>query len=779
MKFGVGQAIARKEDRRFVTGTGRYLDDIKLDREARAYVLRSPHAHATIKKIDVAAAKKAPGVIAVLTGADAAADKLGDMPCVAHPGNKPGTPEQNFPPRPVLAATHVRFVGDPVALVVAETLAQARDAAELIEVDYHALPAVADMAKALQPGAPQVHPEAPGNLHLTWADGDEGGTKAAFAKAARIVTVDLVNNRVVPNSMEVRGAIGIYTDAEGYTLYASTQGSHLMKDILLGFIFKGTSPDKVRVITPDVGGGFGMKVFLYPEYVMALWAAKRLGRPVRWISDRSEAFLSDTHGRDNLTKVQLALDKDAKFVGLRLDTLANMGAYLSQFGPYIPTAAGKGMHVGVYAIPVAYVEVKCVFTHTTPTDAYRGAGRPEAAYVIERVVDAAARETGLSPDEIRRRNFIPAAAMPFKTSLGHTYDSGDFLRNMTDAMKNGDWTGYAARKTESAKHGKLRGIGMSYYVEVCGGEPNVPAILRFEPDETVTVIVGTQSNGQGHETAYSQIVADRLGIPFEKVIIKQGDTAMAPSGSFTGGSRSIPVGGVAAQQSADLAIEKGKPAAADLLEASAGDIEFKEGRYHIAGTDRSVDIFKVAAAIREGKGVPAGAPRVLEASADFKPAAGTYPNGCHIVEVEIDPDTGATQLVRYTVVDDFGTVVNPLMLAGQVHGGIGQGVGQALLEVAQYDEEGQLITGSFMDYAMPRADIIPHIDFTWNEIPCTTNPLGIKGAGEAGSIGAPPAVINAIVDALVPYGVKHIDMPATPQRVWQTIRAHSQKKAAE
>ncbi len=776
MKFGIGQAVARKEDRRFVTGTGRYLDDITLDREARAYVLRSPYAHAKFSTVDVAAAKKAPGVIAVLTGADVAADKIAPMPCLAHPGNKPGTPEQNFPPRPILAQGRVRFVGDPVALVIAETLAQAKDAAELIEIDYEALPAVADPAKAIEKGAPQVHDEAPGNMHLIWADGDEAGTKAAFAKAAKLVEIDLVNNRVVPNSMEVRGAIASYSNAEGYTLYCSSQGSHLMKDILGGFIFKN---EKIRVVTPDVGGGFGMKVFLYPEYVMAMWAAKQLGRPVRWISDRAEAFLSDTHGRDNLTKAWLALDKDGKFLALRLDTIANLGAYLSQFGPYIPTAAGKGMHVGVYAIPVAYVEVKCVFTHTVPTDAYRGAGRPEAAYVIERLVEAAARATGLGHDEIRRRNFIPASAMPFKTALGHTYDSGDFVRNMDDAMSDADWTGFAARKADSAKRGKLRGIGMAYYIEVCGGEPNVPAILRFEPDDTVTVIIGTQSNGQGHETAYSQIVADRLGIDFDKVIVKQGDTDMAPSGSFTGGSRSVPVGGVAAQQSADLAIEKGKPAAADLLEASAGDIEFKEGRYTIAGTDRSVDIFKVAAAMRAGKGVAPDAPKLLEASADFKPAAGTYPNGCHIVEVEVDPDTGNVELVRYTVVDDFGVVVNPLLLAGQVHGGIGQGVGQALVEHTVYDDEGQLVTGSFMDYAMPRADIIPHIDFRWNEIPCTTNPLGIKGAGEAGSIGAPPAVINAIIDALAHLGVTSIDMPATPQRVWNAIHAQGMKKAAE
>ena len=776
MKFGIGQAVARKEDKRFVTGTGRYLDDVRLEGELRAYVLRSPMAHAKIASIDTSAASEMAGVVAVLTGDDIAADKVAPLPCLAHPGNKPGTPEQNFPPRPVLAQDRVRFVGDPVAFVIAETLDQARDAAEAIVVNYDPLPAVADMVKAIAPGAPQLHDEAPGNVHLVWADGDEKATDAAFATAHKVVEVEVVNNRVVPNSMEVRGAIASWDADEGYTLYCSSQGAHLMKDVLSGTVFKN---EKIRVVTPDVGGGFGMKIFVYPEYIMAMWAAKKLGRPIRWISDRSEAFLSDTHGRDNITKAKAALDKDGKITAVRLDTLANLGAYLSQFGPYIPTAAGKGIHVGVYAIPAAYNEVKCVLTNTVPIDAYRGAGRPEAAYVLERLVDACARAMGLGQDEIRRRNFIPAAAMPYKTALGHTYDSGDFLRNMTDAMKNGDWSGFAARKADSARRGKLRGIGMAYYIEMCGGEPSVPAILRFEPDDTVTVIMGTQSNGQGHETAYSQIVSERLGIDFDKVIVKQGDTAWAPTGTMTGGSRSVPVGGVAARDSADAAIEKGKPVAADLLEASAGDIEFREGRYHIAGTDRSVDIFKVAAAMREGKGVAPGEPKLLEVSEEFKPTAPTYPNGCHIVELEIDPDTGATELVRYTVVDDFGTVVNPSMLAGQVHGGIGQGVGQALVEQTVYDDDGQLVTGSFMDYAMPRADIIPHIDFSWNEIPCATNPLGIKGAGEAGAIGAPPAVINGIVDALEHLGVEHIDMPATPLKVWQTIRAHSQKKAAE
>ncbi|HZB93788.1 MAG TPA: xanthine dehydrogenase family protein molybdopterin-binding subunit [Stellaceae bacterium] len=758
MQFGIGQPVRRKEDRCFVTGAGRYLDDIKLPDTAYAYLLRSPHGHAAIRAIDVAAARTSPGVLAVLTGADAEADGVRPVPCLAPVAVKPGTPAQPMPRRPALATERVRHVGDAVALVIAETRDQAKDAAEQIVVDYEMLPAVTDLAAAVKPGAPQIWPEAPGNVDFVWADGDKAKTENAFAKASRVVAVEVVNNRVVPNSMEPRGAIGVFDKASGgYTLYASSQGAHLLKEIIAGAILPEAGAEKIRVVTPDVGGGFGMKIFVYPEYVLLLWAARRLGRPVKWIAERSEGFLSDTQGRDNITKAELALDADGKFLAIRVSTLANMGAYLSNFGPLIPTEAGKGMHVGVYAIPAAYVEVTGVFTNTVPVDAYRGAGRPEAAYMLERVVDRAGRETGLGPAEIRRRNFIPAAAMPFKTVLGHTYDSGDFAANLAKAMEAADWTGFPARQAESARRGKRRGIGISYYIEVCGGAPGVPALLRFERDDSVSLIVGTQSNGQGHETAYAQIVADRLGIPFDKVTLRQGDTAAMAAGSFTGGSRSVPVGGVATRMAADIVIDKGKRLAADLLEAAAADIEFRDGQYVVAGTDRMVDIFHVARA----------APEPLAGEAEFAPEVATFPNGCHICELELDPETGSIALLRYTVVDDFGAVVNPLLLSGQVHGGIGQGIGQALLEHTVYDADGQLLSGSFTDYAMPRAGDVPAIHFRWNPILCRTNPLGIKGAGEAGAIGAPPAVINALVDAL---GGAAIDMPATPERVWRTLR---------
>ncbi len=774
MKFGIGQPVRRKEDQRFVTGTGRYLDDMNLAGQAHAFFQRSPHAHAVLRKIDTAAARKAPGVIAVLTGADALADKIAPVPCMAPVAVKPGTRPQALPVRTVLATGRVRHVGDPVALVIAETLAQAKDAAELIAVDYEVLPAICDTAQAAAPGAPEIWPESPGNVNFEWEDGDKARTDAAFAKAARVVKLDLVNNRVVPNSMETRGAIGVHDKGEGsYTLYTSSQGSHLLKDILCGAVLGGIDPGKVRVVTPDVGGGFGMKIFLYPEQIMMLWAARRVGRPVKWIAERSEGFVSDTQGRDHVTHAELALDKEGRFLAVRVSTLANLGAYLSNFGPFIPTMAGKGMQVGVYSMAAAYVEVKGVFTNTVPVDAYRGAGRPEAAYMIERLVDKAGRETGLGAAEIRRRNFIPASAMPYQTALGLTYDSGDFVQNMEAAMAAADWAGFPARKAEAAKRGRRRGIGMSYYVEVCGGAPGVPALVRFEPDDTVSLIIGTQSNGQGHETAYSQILAERLGVPYDKIHVRQGDTNLMKSGTFTGGSRSVTVGAPAAGLAADAAIDKGKAIAADLLETATADIEFQAGRYVVAGTDRAVDIFAVARAAREGRGLPPEAPRELAGDAEFAPEVATFPNGCHICELEIDGDTGATTIVKYTVVDDFGRVVNPVLLSGQVHGGLAQGIGQALLEGTVYDESGQLLTGSFMDYAMPRADIMPDIDFRWTEkVLCRTNPMGIKGCGEAGAIGAPPAVMNAMLDALVDLGIATIDMPATPERVWAAMARH-------
>ncbi|MGF1626228.1 MAG: xanthine dehydrogenase family protein molybdopterin-binding subunit [Alphaproteobacteria bacterium] len=777
MKFGVGQTVERKEDQRFLTGAGRYLDDIRLDNEAHAVFLRSPHASAKINGIDTSAAAAAPGVIAVLTAADADADGVPPIPCMAEIPVKPGT-TQKMPPRPIMEGDHVRNVGVAVAMVIAETVDQARDAAELILVDYDQQPSVTGSREALQPGAPEVWPGvAPGNVAFEWIDGDEAATEAAFARADRVVTLELVNNRVVVNSMEPRGSIGRYNAAdESWTLYNSSQGAHSNKDMLLGTYLQGVDPDKVRVLCPDVGGGFGMKIFLYPESVAVLWASKRVGRPVKWVNDRSDSFMSDVQARDHVTTVSAALDKDCKIIGLKAETLANMGGYLSNFGPYIPTVAGKGMHIGVYDIPAAFIHVTGVFTHTVPTDAYRGAGRPEAAYMVERLLDKVGRETGLGPAEIRRRNFVKSSQMPYSSVLGLTYDSGDFERNMNDAMGDADWAGFEARRAESARSGKLRGLGMSYYIEVCGGAPSVPALLRFEDDDTVTAIITTQSNGQGHETAYSQIIAERLGVPFEKVIVKQGDTGWMKSGSFTGGSRSVPVGGVSAQMASDSIIEKGKAMAAELLEAAEADIEFKDGEYRIAGTDRATDIYAVAHAWRKKHDGPDS---LLSAYAEFAPDAATFPNGCHICEVEVDPESGQTEILRYTIVDDFGKVINPALLTGQVHGGVGQGIGQALFEGTVYDADGQLVTGSFMDYGMPRADYSPSISFRWNEIPCKTNPLGIKGCGEAGAIGAPPAVMNAILDAVSPAGVTRVDMPATPLSIWQALQAAKVPQAAE
>ncbi|HKX11438.1 MAG TPA: xanthine dehydrogenase family protein molybdopterin-binding subunit [Stellaceae bacterium] len=761
MKFGIGQTVLRKEDHRLLTGGGRYIDDIRFPGEAVAYVLRSPHAHAAITGVETKAARAAPGVIAVLTGADAARDKLARVPCVAHV-----TPDMVDPVRPVLATDRVRHVGDPVAAVIAENLAAARDAAELIEVGYEVLPAVTDVAAATAAGAPQIWPEAAGNRSFVWRDGDRAKTDAVFARAPHTAKVEIVNNRIVPNSMEPRGAIAQYDPAEdSFTLYVTSQGPHLLKDALVSAVFPGHPPEKFRVVSPDIGGGFGMKAFLYPEYILALWAARRLSRPVRWIEDRGEAFLADIHGRDNLTRAEVAMDGNGKFLAIRVHTLANMGAYLSMFGPYIPTLAGQGMHVGVYDFEAASVEVEGIFTNTTPIDAYRGAGRPEAAYMVERLVNEAARVMRLPPAEIRLRNFIAPAKLPFKNALGHTYDSGNFPTLLKRALDKAGAEGAARRKQEALARGMLQGFGISYYVECCGGAPGVPAMTRFEPDGTVSVLVGTLSNGQGHETAYSQIAAERLGVPFESIRVIQGDTALLKTGSFTGGSRSVPVGGVAARMACDEAITKGKAFAAELLEAAEADIGFVEGRYVITGTDRAVGILDVARRAQQRTGA------ALSGAADFLPAAPTYPNGCHVCELEVDRETGSVAITGYTVVDDFGEVVNPLLLAGQVHGGIGQGIGQALLEEVRFDDSGQILSASFMDYAMPRADNLPNYDFSWEVVPCKTNPLGIKGCGEAGTIGAPPAVINALLDALGPLGITDLQMPATPRRIWEAMQA--------
>jgi carbon-monoxide dehydrogenase large subunit len=763
-KFGIGQSAARVEDQRLVTGHGRYLDDVNLDGQAWAVFVRSPHAHALIKDIDATAARDLPGVLAVYTAVDLIADGIGNVPCNAMITQSDGSP-YIAPPRPALAQGRVRHVGDAVAMVVAETRQQALDAAEQVTVDYDSLPAVIETGRAMDADAVQVWDEAPNNRSFVWEAGDAKATEAAFAGAARVVKLDLVNNRVVPNSMEPRGAIGAVEPKTGrLELHVSCQGVHLQRRILANQVFKVPEKD-IHVLCHDVGGGFGMKIFLYPEYVATLYAARKLERPVKWIADRNESFLSDDHGRDHVTHLELALDKDARFLALKVDTVANLGAYLSNFAPFVATAAGVPMLVGCYAIPAAHVRVRGVFTNTTPVDAYRGAGRPEAIYAIERLVDAVARDLGLSPVEIRRRNFIPPQSMPYTTALGSTYDSGDFGRNLDDAVQLARLDEFAARREAARARGKLRGIGLSSYIERCAGTPGEEARLEVNGDGHVTLYIGTQSNGQGHETSFRQIISERLGVSFEEVTIVQGDTDRIATGGGTMGSRSVPVGGAAVSGAAFKVVEKAKQKAAEMFETAAVDVEFKDGTFRIVGTDRTLTFQDVARAA-----APAGGGASFDEIDMFTPTTATFPNGTHVCEIEIDADTGILDVIDYTVVDDFGKAINPLLIAGQVHGGIAQGVGQALLERCVYEpESGQLLSASFMDYTLPRADDLPSIRLKLNEVPCTTNPLGIKGAGEAGAIGAPPAIMNAVVDALSQFGVRHVDMPVTSEQLWRLV----------
>ncbi|MGB0573166.1 MAG: xanthine dehydrogenase family protein molybdopterin-binding subunit [Alphaproteobacteria bacterium] len=765
-QFGIGQSVTRIEDLRLLTGGGTYTDDVQLEGESHAFILRSPHAHAAIKGIGTGAAEGAPGVLAVLTGADIAADEIKPLPNMFPVESLDGT-ERPETYRPLLAQERVRYVGDPVALVVADTLAQARDAAELIEVDYDVLPSVTDTYKAAQPGAPLVHDHIEGNLSFDWGKGDKEATEAAFAKADHVTVLDLVNNRVVVNPMEPRAAIGAYDAGEDrHTLYTPTQGTHVLRGAVSAIL--GLEAEQLRVVTGDVGGGFGMKIFPHPEQPMVVWAAKKVGRPVRWTSDRSEGFVSDIQGRDHVTRAEVATDKDGKFLALRVTTWAALGSYLSHFGTYIPTEAGTGMLNGLYAFPAAWANVKGVMTNTVPTDAYRGAGRPEAIYCVERLVDKCARELGLSPDEIRRRNFIAPDQLPFTTVLGDAYDSGNFTAIMEEGMKQADWSGFAARRAESAKQGKLRGIGMSTYVEKCGGGNPEETDVRIDPEnETITFYIGTMSNGQGHDTSYKQIMSDRLGIDTDHMVMVQGDSDVVPPG-LTGGSRSVTVGGVAVAKASEAIIEKGRQVAANVMEAADADIEYADGNFRIAGTDRAMSLFEVAKAAHDPANLPEDEEPGLDTVASQAPEAATYPNGCHVCEVEVDPETGHVEIVRYTAVDDFGDAINPLLIAGQVHGGVVQGVGQALQEHTVYDDEsGQLVSGSFMDYQLPRADDLPFFEFSMRNTRCTTNPLGIKGTGEAGAIAACPAVINALVDAFSEDGAPvKIDMPATPDVIW-------------
>ncbi len=763
-KYGIGQALRRREDDRFLTGQGGYTDDVAAAGQAYGFVLRSPHAHADILAIDTAAAASAPGVLAVLTAADVAADRLGTLPCLADVPNWDGAPMAT-PPRPLLAAGRVRHVGEPVAFVIAESLARAKDAAELIAVEYAPLAVVTDTRTAAQAGQPQIWDEAPGNVCTEYRLGDAVATDAAFARAARVVSLDLVNNRVIVASMEPRNAIGDFDAATGrYTLTSGTQGVHRPRDAIADHVLK-VPTEMLRVITPDVGGGFGMKAFLYAEQALVLWAARRVGRPVRWIGERSESFVSDSQARDHASYAELALDADHRILGLRVATTVNLGAYLSPHGAFISTILSATMLSGVYDIGAASAAYTAVFTNTVPTDAYRGAGRPEAAYVIERLIETAAREIGIAPDDIRRRNFIAPAAMPYATALGLVYDNGDFARNMDDAMARVDWPAFEKRRAGAAARGRLCGLGMATYIERCGGGAAEEATIRLDPGGTVTVAVGSQSTGQGHETAFVQLVAERLGLPFDDIRLVQGDTDAVVWGEGTVASRSLAHAGSAIGGAADIVIDKAAGLAADRLEVSARDLTFADGRFTVAGTDRAIGLAEVAASAEAG----------IEARFRFHAEAQTFPNGCHIAEVEIDRETGVLAIVAYTAVDDFGLVVNPLIVDGQLHGALAQGLGQAVFERSVYDPgSGQLLTGSLMDYCLPRADDLPAFDWARNVTPCTANPLGTKGCGEAGCIGGPPAIVNAVIDALAPVGVRSVDMPLTSEYLWRVIRAAGQ-----
>ncbi len=769
MKFGIGQPVRRHEDLRLITGRGRYTDDIVLPETAQAFVLRSPVAHAHITRIDAAAARRMPGVLFVGTGEDVKADGLGDIPCTTPLTSRDGKPRHDTP-RPVLALGKVRHVGQPVAVVVAETLSAARDAAEAIEVEYDALPAVTDARDAIAPDAPQLFDHIPGNVVFDWDNdmGDAKATEAAFAKAANVVTLDLVNNRVVANSMEPRNAMAEYDAASGRsTLYTATQGPHFVRDPLAEIVLK-MGKDKLRLITPNVGGGFGMKAFVYPEHALVVWASRKLKRPVKWQEDRSEGFVSDNQGRDHATRAELALDKRGRFLGLRVSILANIGAYLSPFGSFVPTRS-TDLVSGLYAIGAIHINVKGVCTNTVPVCAYRGAGRPEAAYLLERLVDAAARELGKSPDAIRRVNFVPAAAMPYTSATKLVLDSGEFEKIMDRCMVEAEWSSFAKRRRLSERDGRLRGIGMATYTERCGGGFPETASIEFK-DEHIELVMGNQEYGTGLVTAYKQLVSDQLGVDADRIDVIMGDTDRTPAG-LTGGSRALAVAGAALYEAGRTIVAKGTQLAAHLLEVSAQDVTFADGIFSVPGTDLRLDVFEVAKAARDRAKLPPGMEPGLDTTHQRVPPTQTFPNGCHIVEIEIDPNTGAVAIERYTVVDDFGRTINPLLLEGQVHGGIVQGIGQALLEHAVYDpDSGQLLAGSFMDYAMPRAGDIPAFAFSTHNVPTKANPLGVKGAGEAGAVGAPPAVINAIVDALHRrVGARHIDMPATPRRIWETL----------
>ncbi|WP_353640815.1 xanthine dehydrogenase family protein molybdopterin-binding subunit [Mesorhizobium sp. WSM2239] len=775
---GIGARVARKEDKRFITGAGRYVDDFVLPGMRHAAFVRSPHAHADIASIDVVAAKAMPGVVGVLTGRELKADGIGNLICGWMIHSKDGTPMKMGAWSP-LAVDRVRYVGDAVAIVVADTKGQARDAAEVVEVTYNERPAVTDVSKALEPGAPQLHPEAENNLIFDWDLGNADETAAAFAKAAHIVKLDITNNRLVPNAMEPRAALGHYDKGEDhYTCWTTSQNPHLARLVMSAF-YNVAPENKLRLIAPDVGGGFGSKIYIYPEEIVCLWASKKTGVPVKWVGDRTESFLTDAHGRDHATHAEMAFDENHRILGLKVETQANLGAYMSLFSSCVPTYLYATLLSGQYDIPAIHANVKAIYTNTAPVDAYRGAGRPEATFVIERLMEVAARQLGMSPAELRRRNFV--TSFPHQTPVIMCYDAGDYAASLDAAMKAADYASFEKRREQARAAGKLRGIGMSCYIEACGLAPSAAvgslgagvglwesAEVRVNMAGTIEVLTGSHSHGQGHETTFAQLVSERFGVPLDSVSIVHGDTDKVQMGMGTYGSRSGAVGMSAVVKALDKVEAKAKKIAAHLLEADESDIVIEEGACKVAGTDKSVPWFQLALAAYTAHNLPGGIEPGLKETAFYDPSNFTFPAGCYVCEVEIDPDTGVTKIVQFVAADDFGNIINPMIVEGQVHGGIAQGVGQALLEGAHYDpDSGQLLTASYMDYTMPRADDLPSFQVSTSNTPCPGNPLGIKGCGEAGAIGSPPAVINAITDAI---GTDELTMPATPQKVWAAIR---------
>ncbi|MGH6727238.1 MAG: xanthine dehydrogenase family protein molybdopterin-binding subunit [Pseudolabrys sp.] len=772
-KFGIGQPVRRKEDPKLVRGDGRYTDDVNRPGQAYAVIVRSRDAHGLIRGIDTTAAKAMPGVLAVYTAADLTG--YGGLKCNLPLKSRDGSPIR-YTPRPALSGDKVRFVGDPVACVIAETTAQAKDAAEAVALDIEPLPAVVAARAAVKPGAPRLWDDVPGNIALDYHYGDADKVAEAFAQAAYVVRLPLINQRLVVNTIEPRSAIGEF-DAkdEKWTLHSCSQGVIGLKTALREIL--NAPADKVRVVTGNVGGSFGMKAATYPEYVCILHGARALGRPVKWTDERSTSFVSDHHGRDYDMTVEVAFDKDGLIQAIRLSGYGNLGGYCAAFGPLLPTLNVTKNIVSMYRTPLLEVATQCVFTNTTLVSAYRGAGRPEGSFSMERTMDFAAAELGIDRFELRRRNFIKAREMPFKAASGVTYDCGDFPGLFKDALERADVKGFKQRKRESKRAGKLRGLGVACYVETTAAMTVEQAAIRFNADGTVTIVTGTLDYGQGHASAFAQVLTEKLGIPFDRIRLLQGDSDELVAGGGTGGSRSAMLSGTAIAQASDKVIENGKQIAAHVLEASAGDIEFKSGRFVIAGTDRAIDIMALAERLRGGTTLPEGMPATLDVTHVTEQIPGTYPNGVHIVEVEIDPGTGLTRTVKYTAVNDFGTVINPMLVEGQIQGGVVQGLGQVLLEGAVYDADGQLVTGSYMDYAMPHAHDAPMIEVANRPVPTKTNPIGAKGCGEAGTSGGLPAVANAVIDALSEYGIRHLEMPMTPARIWQAI--HGAQRAAK